>query len=92
MRLVFGGDPQRACALSGWLKPVHAALTHGILVLPLLAWAGFADGLAVFGWLARDGSKSAHAREVTLADGKKLFYGPPAGTGDGGSAPAVRVR
>jgi hypothetical protein len=38
MRLVFGGDPQRAYALAGWLKPVHAALMHGILVLPLLAW------------------------------------------------------
>jgi hypothetical protein len=38
MRLVFGGDPQRAYATGGWLKPVHAALVHGILVLPLLAW------------------------------------------------------
>jgi hypothetical protein len=38
MRLVFGGDPQRAYATGGWLKPVHAALMHGILVLPLLAW------------------------------------------------------
>jgi hypothetical protein len=38
MRLVFGGDPQRAYAMGGWLKPVHAALMHGILVLPLLAW------------------------------------------------------
>ena len=37
MRLVFGGDPQRAYATAGWLKPVHAALMHGILVLPLLA-------------------------------------------------------
>jgi hypothetical protein len=38
MRLVFGGDPQLAYATGGWLKPVHAALMHGILVLPLLAW------------------------------------------------------
>jgi hypothetical protein len=38
MRLVFSGDPQRAYATGGWLKPVHAALMHGILVLPLLAW------------------------------------------------------
>jgi hypothetical protein len=38
MRLVFGGDPQRAYATAGWLKPVHAVLMHGILVLPLLAW------------------------------------------------------
>jgi hypothetical protein len=38
MRFVFSGDPQRAYATGGWLKPVHAALMHGILVLPLLAW------------------------------------------------------
>jgi hypothetical protein len=38
MRLVFGGDPSRAYAMGGWLKPVHAVLMHGILVLPLLAW------------------------------------------------------
>ena len=38
MRLVFGGDPQRAYATGGWLKPAHAVLMHGILVLPLLAW------------------------------------------------------
>jgi hypothetical protein len=49
------------------------------------------DSVTVLGWLARDGSKSAHAREVTLRDGRKLFFGPPAGTGDGGTSPAVRV-
>ena len=49
------------------------------------------DAVSVFGWRARDGSNSAHAREVTLADGKKLFYGPPAGTGEGGNTPAVKV-
>jgi hypothetical protein len=49
------------------------------------------DTVAVFGWRARDGSNSAHAREVTFADGKKLFYGPPAGTGEGGTTPAVKV-
>ena len=38
MRLVFGGDPQRAYATGGWLKPVHAVLMHAILILPLLAW------------------------------------------------------
>jgi hypothetical protein len=38
MRLVFGGDPSRAYAMGGWLKPVHAVLMHGILMLPLLAW------------------------------------------------------
>ena len=38
VRIVFSGDPQLAYATGGWLKPVHAALMHGILVLPLLAW------------------------------------------------------
>ena len=49
------------------------------------------DTVSIFGWRARDGSNSAHAREVTFADGKKLFYGPPAGTGEGGPTPAVKV-
>jgi hypothetical protein len=49
------------------------------------------DTVSVFGWRARDGGNSAHAREVTFADGKKLFYGPPAGTGEGGNTPAVKV-
>ena len=48
------------------------------------------DTVSVFGWLARDGSHSAHAREVTFANGKKLFYGPPAGTGEG-QKPPVKV-
>ena len=48
------------------------------------------DAVTIFGWRGRDGSNSAHAREVTFADGKKLFYGPPAGTGEGGSTPAVK--
>jgi hypothetical protein len=39
VRLVIGGDPQTAYATGGWLKPVHGVLMHGILVLPLLAWA-----------------------------------------------------
>ena len=47
------------------------------------------DSVTIFGWRARDGTNWAHARQVTFADGKKLFYGPPAGTGDGGNRPAV---
>ena len=39
VRLVVGGNPRLAYASGGWLKPVHAVLMHGILVLPLLAWA-----------------------------------------------------
>jgi hypothetical protein len=38
VRLVISGDPQTAYATGGWLKPVHAVLMHGILVLPMLAW------------------------------------------------------
>jgi hypothetical protein len=39
VRLVVSGSPELAYATGGWLKPVHAVLMHGILVLPLLAWA-----------------------------------------------------
>jgi len=47
--------------------------------------------ITVFGWRARDGGNWAHAREITLPGGNKLFFGPPAGTGDGGNTPAVDV-
>ena len=47
------------------------------------------DQISVTGWLARDGGDWGHSREVTFKDGKRLFFGPPAGTGDGGQAPAV---
>ena len=50
------------------------------------------DTVTVFSWRARDGTNWAHAREVTFAGGRKLFIGPPAGTGDGGTTPAVEVR
>jgi hypothetical protein len=50
------------------------------------------DTVTIFGWQARDGGNWAHAREITLPGGKKLFFGPPAGTGDGGNTPAVEVR
>jgi hypothetical protein len=49
------------------------------------------DKITVFGWQARDGGNWAHSREITLAGGKKLFFGPPSGTGDGGTTPAVEV-
>ena len=44
------------------------------------------DTLTVVGWRARDDSPLALGREVTLSGGKRLFFGPPAGTGEG---PAV---
>jgi Family of unknown function (DUF6152) len=50
------------------------------------------DKITVFGWQARDGGNWAHSREITLPGGKKLFFGPPAGTGDGGNTPAVEVQ
>jgi hypothetical protein len=50
------------------------------------------DVITVFGWRARDGGTWAHSREITLPGGKKMFFGPPAGTGDGGSLPAVEVK
>ena len=50
------------------------------------------DKITVFGWQARDGGNWAHSREITLSGGKKLFFGPPSGTGDGGNTPAVEVR
>jgi hypothetical protein len=49
------------------------------------------DVVTVTGWHARDGTDWAHSREVMFHDGKKLFFGPPAGTGDGGNTPAVAV-
>jgi Family of unknown function (DUF6152) len=50
------------------------------------------DTITVFGWRARDGTNWGHSREVTVSDGKKLYFGPPAGTGDGGDAPAVGTK
>jgi uncharacterized protein DUF6152 len=50
------------------------------------------DTVTITGWRARDGTNWAHSREVKLTDGKKLFFGPPPGTGDGGNTPAVEVK
>ena|SRR5208283_517443 len=50
------------------------------------------DTVTITGWRSRDSSNLAHSREVTLPDGKKLFFGPPAGTGDGGNTPPVEVK
>ena len=49
------------------------------------------DTLTVTGWRARDGGHWGHSRQITLPSGDKMMFGPPAGTGDGGSAPAVDV-
>jgi hypothetical protein len=73
----FEGYPPSVLSRTGWKKDVTMKV---------------GDTVTVFGWHARDGSNWAHSREVTFASGKKLFFGPPAGTGDGGSTPAVEVK
>jgi len=70
------GYPPGVLSRTGWKKDVTMKV---------------GDTVTVFGWHARDGSNWAHSREVTLGSGKKLFFGPPAGTGDGGNTPAVEV-
>ena len=62
------GYPPNVLARTGWKKDVTVKV---------------GDAISVFGWRARDGSPSAHLREATLADGTRLFFGPPAGTGEG---------
>jgi hypothetical protein len=73
----FEGYPPSVLSRTGWKKDV--TMKPG-------------DAVKVFGWQARDGTNWAHSREVTFADGKKLFFGPPSGTGDGGNTPAVEVK
>jgi len=70
----FEGFPPNVLYRTGWKREV--TMKPG-------------DTVTVFGWRARDGTNWAHSRQVTFADGKKLFSGPPAGTGDGGNVPAV---
>jgi len=71
----FEGYPPVVLYRTGWRKDITMK-------------AG--DTVTVFGWRARDGTNWAHSREITLPEGKKLFFGPPAGTGDGGNTPAVK--
>ena len=73
----FEGYPPSVLYRTGWKKEV--TLKPG-------------DTITVFAWRARDGTNWAHSREVTFEDGKKLFFGPPSGTGDGGDRPAVEVK
>ena len=49
------------------------------------------DKITVTGWRARDNVNIGQSREITLPSGKKMVFGPPAGTGDGGAAPVVEV-
>jgi hypothetical protein len=64
----FEGYPPNVLARTGFKKDVTLKV---------------GDTITVFAWLARNGTALAHAREITFADGKKLYFGPPAGTGEG---------
>lgn len=64
----FEGFPPNMLVRQGWKRDV--TLKQG-------------DAITVFAWKARNGMNLAHSREITLADGKKIFSGPPAGTGGG---------
>jgi hypothetical protein len=64
------GYPPNVLSRTGWRKDVTMKI---------------GDTIKIFGWRARDGSPFAHLREATFADGKRLFFGPPAGTGEGGA-------
>jgi V8-like Glu-specific endopeptidase len=73
----FEGYPPNVLYRTGWTK--DSTIKIG-------------DTVTISGWRARDGTNWVHSREVTIATGKKLFFGPPAGTGDGGAVPAVGVQ
>ena len=64
----FEGYPPNVLARTGFKKDVTLKI---------------GDTLTIFAWQARSGPGLAHARELTLANGKKLYFGPPAGTGEG---------
>lgn len=66
----FEGYPPNVLSRTGWKRDVTVKI---------------GDTITMFGYRARDGSPFAHLREVTLADGRRLFFGPPAGTGEGGA-------
>ena len=66
----FEGYPPNVLARTGWRRDVTVKV---------------GDAISIFGWRARDGSPFAHLREATLTDGRRLFFGPPAGTGEGGA-------
>jgi V8-like Glu-specific endopeptidase len=73
----FEGYPPTVLYRNGWKR--DATMKPG-------------DTITVYGWRARDGTNWAHSREITFADGKKMFFGPPAGTGDGGNVPPVETK
>ena len=62
----FEGYPPNMLVRQGWQRDI--TLTPGTIV-------------TVEGWAARSEPNAGAARWVTLADGRKLAAGPPAGTG-----------
>jgi len=66
------GYPPNVLARTGWKRDVTIKI---------------GDTITIFGWQARDGTPFAHLREAKLANGEKLFFGPPAGTGEGAPLP-----
>ena len=60
--MLVEGHPPNILRRTGWVKDVIQVN----------------DEIQIGGWAARDGSAARMAgREVTLRDGKKLFWGPP---------------
>jgi len=72
----FEGYPPTVLYRTGWKRDVTMK-------------AG--DEITVYGWQSRVGGPWGHARQITFADGKKLYFGPGPGTGDGGATPPVAV-
>ena len=64
----FEGFPPNMLVRQGWKRDVTLKV---------------GDTVTVFAWRARNGMNLAHSREITMADGKKILSGPPAGTGGG---------
>ena len=64
----FEGYPPNVLARTGFRKDVTLKV---------------GDTVTIFAWQARSGPGLAHAREITLGSGQKLYFGPPAGTGEG---------
>jgi DNA/RNA endonuclease YhcR with UshA esterase domain len=72
----FEGYPPTVLYRTGWKRDVTMK-------------AG--DEITVYGWQSRVGGPWGHARQITFADGKKLYFGPGPGTGDGGASLPVAV-
>ena len=60
-KMVVEGHPPNILRRTGWSKDTIKVN----------------DEIQVTGWAARDGSNRMAGRQITLPDGKKLFWGPP---------------